>query len=113
MIGEFIVRPGKLQFRHVARHAILIGNGAVFGARMAGQTFTIVKRICADYFLMNVVASHATDPFVGTIVALAGCQSIRLEAKIVNVVWSIRGDLRPSSMTLAAEIGQLLRVEGR
>jgi hypothetical protein len=64
MIGELIVRAGKLQLGHMARDAILTGNGAVFGASMTGQTFAVVKRIRFDDFLMNVVAGGATNAFV-------------------------------------------------
>jgi hypothetical protein len=64
MIGELIVRSGKLQLGHMAGDAILIGNGAVFGASMTGQTFAVVKRIRFDDLLVNVVTGDATNAFV-------------------------------------------------
>src|SRR5271157_3702349 len=115
MVGKFVVRPGQLDFWHVAGHAFVLGHlaglRARFPAAVAGQTLWVVIERLAAQFVVRVMAREATDPRVIRVVALAARQPVRLEANVPYPQVTLKHNLFPRAVTLPAEVGDLLRGE--
>jgi len=59
-------------------------------------------------FAMRIVARHAADARVYGVITFAVGQAVGLEAYVIDVVRSLRRNLRPRAVALPAEIGYLL-----
>ena len=125
MIGKFVMRPRQLDPWHVAGDAIVFGNRAGlragfrrhrsyagnFSVAMAGQTFRVEIHYLRVEVVMRVVAGEAADTRVVRVITLAAGQAVGLKADVGNARISLGDDFRPGPVTLAAEIGSLVRGE--
>src|SRR5215831_19202392 len=130
MIGEFEMRAGQSNLRHVTRSAVLrsdfaaprraflarlrrIRGGARSASRLVtGQAFRVVISLVMGHRLMGVVTSHAAYPaIIG--VTFAAEDAIRLKAYAVHADPLWRHDyLFGAAMTGAAEVlAQLIAAE--
>jgi len=107
VIGELIVGARQLTFGHMTGDAIFGRDraGLRAGGRVTSVAFRVVERRLALRLAVRIVTRHATDARIRGIIALAVCKYVRLKTDVVDIVRSIRGDLGPCPMALAAEIG--------
>lgn len=108
MIGELEMRPGQIQFRHVAGNAIPVRYFTSARIRLAaGVTrlaFRIVMAIDPVDLPVRIVTGNATDTPIFRVVALAVRQTIRLKADIGDAEFASGRYLFPGAVALAAEI---------
>src|SRR5690348_7032869 len=112
MVGKFGMRAGQIELGHVAAGAAARAGAAdrCSAARgVTGAAFDIVGFERGLEGPVRVVAGGALDAAVGSVVALGSGEPVRLEADVLNPARSVRRDLRPRAMALAAEVGQLFR----
>jgi hypothetical protein len=126
MVREFVVSARQLDFRHVARDALVLGNraglraylsnrgfrnGSVCGlsAGVTGQAFAIEVYGFWIEVMVRVVAGEAADARIVRIVTLAARQTVRLKADVKDTRVPLLHDLCPGAVTLTTEIGSLFR----
>jgi hypothetical protein len=71
---------------------------------MAGQAFSVVRRIFAHNILMWIVTRQATDARIGSVKALAVGKTIGLKSNIDRPAQVVSDYAFPRAMTLTAEI---------
>ena len=113
MIGKLVVRPGQLEFWHVAGHTFFCGHRTrfrtQFTAAMTGLAFRVVIDEFAAHFVVRVMAREAANSRVVRVVAPATRQAVRLEANVCNAQVTLQGNFFPRPVTLSAEVRHLLR----
>ena len=76
---------------------------------MARQTLRIIGGILANYLTMRIMATHATEPPVHSVEALAVGQPVGLKTNICFAPkLNVLGHGLPCPMTLAAKMGNIL-----
>src|ERR1043166_1632816 len=103
VIREAGVCTRKFELRHVARHAVCLGDTARLGVLRGGMargTLTIVGSGAFLQRTMRIVTGGTANARVGDVVASAIGQAVRLKADVEHAARSIHRDLRPGTMAL-------------
>src|ERR1700722_993828 len=122
VIGEFEVRSGQFELRHVAGDTIAFCDraslrtrfwagrfsGGRFCSAVASQALGVEVHRFWTEVVVRVVARQAADARVVRVETLAARDAIRLEANVGDAWARLHGYLRPGTMTLAAKIRGLV-----
>ena len=111
MIGELEVAAREVYLRHMASGAIFLTNLTRPGRWRVVTllAFCVIVGGAFHNVLMGIVAPHATDAFVpdGCVIALAGGETVGLEANVVDVVRAVCLNVLPGPVACPAEVGEL------
>ena len=114
MIGEAVIRSGKLKLWHVTSGAVLLRNGtSLRRSDVAAVALCIVRRRELRDTLMRIMAGHAANSQVQSVIASAIREAIRLETDVVNPIGTVRRNVGPGAMTLAAKVRHFFGCELR
>jgi len=110
MVSEPEVGSWQFKLRHVARGAIGFRSSRT-KLRVTRSTCQIGRLQCdlAIRAIMGMVASGASDSTIDRVVALGSRNSIRLESDVADATGAVCRDISPSTVTLSADLGDLLR----
>ena len=108
MIRKLVVRPGQLEFWHVAAYTFVRGHRARlragFPATVTGLAFCVVIYWFTAHFVVRVVARQAANSRVVRIVALAARQPVGLKPNVRYAQITLQRNFLPRSVTLPAEV---------
>ena len=121
MIGKFVMCSRQLDPWHVAGNALVFGHRAglraglsasrLYAVAMASQAFRVEIHRLSVEVMVRVVARKATDSRVIRVITFAARQAVGLEADVGNRRVVLLNYFRPGPVTLATEIGSLVRGE--